>query len=95
MGGGDSTTKFTLDGKETSVETDTQMGKSVAKYKAAIEGSKATLTTARSMSTPQGERSSSTKDVWTLSADGKTLTVNSEQVSPRGTTNSTLVFIKG
>lgn len=94
-GGGDTTTKYTLDGKETAVETEGQMGKSVAKYKAVVEGSKATLSTSRTTATQQGEMTSTTKDVWTLSADGKMLTVNREQVSPRGTTSSTMVFTKG
>ena len=94
-GGGDTTTKYTLDGKETAVETEGQMGKSVAKYKATVEGSKATLSTSRTFSTPQGEMTQTNKDVWTLSGDGKTLTVNRETTSARGSSSSTLVFTKG
>jgi hypothetical protein len=35
-----------------------------------------------------------TTEDWTLSADGKTLTIKRTSESPRGTQNSTLVFNK-
>ena len=41
-----------------------------------------------------GEISVTTKETWELSADGKTLTVNREQTTPRGTNTSTMVFTK-
>jgi hypothetical protein len=41
-----------------------------------------------------GEITSTTKEVWTLSPDGKTLTVARENTTPRGTNSSTLIFIK-
>jgi len=94
FGGSDGTVSYLLDGKETIVEIDGPNGKIPVKYKGAIEGGKANLSSSRTFAGPMGEMSSSTKDVWALSADGKTLTVVREQTSPRGTNSSTMMFVK-
>jgi len=94
FGGGDGTINYSLDGKETVVEIDGPNGKMPVKYKGSIEGGKANLSTSRSFTGPMGEITSITKDTWSLSADGKTLTVAREQTSPRGTNASTMVFVK-
>jgi hypothetical protein len=94
FGGGDGTVSYSLDGKETIVEIDGPNGKMPIKYKGSIEGGKANLSSSRSFTGGMGEVTVTTKDVWTLSADGKTLTVVREQTSPRGTSNSTMVFAK-
>ena len=94
FGGGDGTVAYSLDGKETIVEIDGPNGKLPIKYRAALEGGKANLSSVRTFTGPMGEITSTTKDVWTLSADGKTLTVVREQTTPRGTNSSTLVFAK-
>ena len=83
-GGGDGTITYALDGKETVVEVDGPNGKMPVKYNAAFETGKATLTSSRTFNTPNGEIAVTSKDVWTLSADGKVLTVVQERTSPRG-----------
>ena len=93
-GSGDSTSTYSLDGKETTVEIDGPNGKMPVKYKATIDGAKASLSQSRTFSGGMGEVTVTTKESWTLSADGKSLTVERENTSPRGTTNSTLVFAK-
>ncbi|HVF29963.1 MAG TPA: hypothetical protein VNA22_03290 [Pyrinomonadaceae bacterium] len=92
--GGDGTVAYSLDGKESVVEVDGPNGKMPIKYTGKIDGGKANLSSSRSISGPQGELTVTTKDVWSLSPDGKTLTVVREQVTPRGTNSSTLVFVK-
>jgi hypothetical protein len=94
FGGGDGTVAYSLDGKETVVEIDGPNGKLPIKYKGTLEGGKANLSSVRTFSGPMGEITSTTKDVWTLSSDGKILTVVREQTSPRGTNSSTLVFAR-
>ena len=93
-GFGDGTVAYSLDGKETVVEVEGPNGKMPIKYMAKLEPGKANLSSTRSLSGPQGDITITTKDAWSLSADGKTLTVVREQSSPRGTATSTLVFVK-
>lgn len=91
---GDGTVAYSLEGKETIVEIDGPNGKMPIKYKAALEAGKANLSTSRTFNGPMGEVTATTKDTWTLSPDGKTLTVTRSQSSPRGESTSTLVFVK-
>ena len=95
FGGGEGTTVYSLDGKETTGELDGPMGKMPVSYKAttAADGS-VVLTSSRTINGPNGEAKVTTKESWKLSADGKTLTVDRENTSPRGTQTSTLVFVK-
>lgn len=93
--GGDGTIAYSLEGKETTVEIDGPNGKMPVKYKAALEGGNATLSSTRTFSTgAMGDITVTGKDSWSLSPDGKTLTVVREQSTPRGTNSSTLVFVK-
>ena len=92
--GADGTVSYTLDGKETIVEIDGPNGKMPIKYKASLEAGKANLSSSRSFGGPMGEVTATTKDIWTLSPDGKTLTVARTQTTPRGESTSTLVFVK-
>ena len=95
FGGGDGTTTYTLDGKETSSETDGGMGKVSVKLKAELEGgSKLKLSATRTFNTPNGEATMTTKELWSLSDDGKTLTVKRDMETPRGTNSSEMVFTK-
>jgi hypothetical protein len=52
------------------------------------------LSKSMTFSTPQGEMTQLTKEAWSLSPDGKTLTVVRDQSSPRGSASYTLVFVK-
>ena len=94
FGGSEGAVAYSLDGKETVVEIDGPNGKMPVKYKALLETGKATLTSTRTFSGPMGEITMTGKDSWSLSEDGKTLTVVREQSSPRGSSSSTLVFAK-
>ena len=93
--GGDGTTVYTLDGKETSIEVESQMGKMPVKLKADLEkDGKLKLSSSRTFNTPNGEMTATTKEAWMLSEDGKTLTVKRDSESPRGTNSSEMVFTK-
>ena len=93
--GGDGTTTYALDGKETKVEQETQMGKIPVIYKANPEkGGKLTLISTRTISGQMGEMTIKTKETWSLSEDGKTLTVKRETETPRGTQTSEMIFTK-
>ena len=94
MGGGDSALTYSLDGNETTVEQESQMGKVPVKLKAKIDGGKLTLSSSRIITGQMGEISITTKETWELSTDGKTLTVNREMTTPRGTNSSTMVYSK-
>jgi hypothetical protein len=94
FGGGDGTTLYSLDGKETTSEVEGRMGKSFVKSKGEIDGGKLKLSSVRVMNTQMGEVSITTRETWTLSDDGKTLTVKREMESPRGTNSSEMVFTK-
>lgn len=93
--GGDGTTVYSLDGKETKAEQETAMGKIPVSYKANLEkGGKLTLNSSRTFSTQMGEMTVTTKETWTLSEDGKILTVKREIQTPRGAQTSEMVFTK-
>ncbi len=93
---GDGSVTYSLEGKETKVETDGPNGKIPVIYKAAFEADGSLkLSNSRSFVGPMGEITSTTKETWKLSADGKTLTVDRETSNPRGAQTSKLVFVKG
>lgn len=93
--GGNGTMTYTLDGKETTIQQETQMGQVPVKLKAEFgkEG-KLKLTSLRTLNTQMGEISITTKETWMLSDDGKTLTVKRDIETPRGTNSSEMVFTK-
>lgn len=94
FGNGDASTTYSLDGKETKVEQDSQIGKIPVTMKAKLEKGKLNLSTSRTFNGPNGAVTATTTEAWTLSEDGKTLTVAHEQTTPRGTNSSTMVFVK-
>ena len=94
FGGGDGATVYSLDGKETKVEQETPAGKIPVVYKANLEKGKLTLSSSRTISGQMGEMTITTKETWSLSEDGKTLTVKRETETPRGTQSSEMVFTK-
>lgn len=95
FGGGDGSVTYTLDNKETKVEVDGPMGKVPVTYKGSAEtDGSLKLSSSRTFSGPQGEVTTTTKETWKLSADGKMLTVDRESTSPRGAQTSKLVFSK-
>lgn len=87
MGGGDGTMTYTLDGKESSAGE--------AKIKAKFEkDGKMKLIQTRSFDTPMGAMSIKTVETWSLLDEGKTLKVNRDTETPRGTQSTELVFTK-
>jgi hypothetical protein len=96
MGGGRppaGPTAYNLDGSETTAEITGQMtGKST--FKATWAGSALELSRKSTLSGPNGEIQTSESRKLALSGDGKVLTATVHSESPRGATDSTLVFNK-
>ncbi len=95
MMGGDNTSTYSLDGKEITIQVESPMGQQpvVFKGKAEKDGS-LKLSQTRTFSGPNGEMTMSTKEHWSISADGKTLTVKRESESPKGNNSTELVYYK-
>lgn len=93
FGGGDNTMSYTLDGKETSVDTPGPNGTIPVKLKGKIDGGKLSLSRSSTFTGPNGEMTTSRQETWSLSSDG-TLTIEQTQTTPRGTSSSTMVFVK-
>lgn len=86
-------TAYNLDGKETTSDITGQMtGKST--LKATWAGSALELSRKSVLNGPNGELTTSESRKLALSGDGKVLTATIHSESPRGTTDSTLVFNK-
>ncbi|MEP7274011.1 MAG: hypothetical protein ABI882_21105 [Acidobacteriota bacterium] len=95
---------YTLDGIETVVQMagrdrgDGQPAPSAGSiaFKASWKksGKALELQTARKVKTPEGERTTTSKDRWELSEDGKTLTVKRIMESSMGASEAKLVFTK-
>jgi hypothetical protein len=83
---------YTLDGKETTTEA--QGGTSTTKATWSGDGKTLELTSVRAGSFNGNDFKATTTDKMSLSGDGKTLTVVRHSESPRGTTDSTMVFNK-
>ena len=81
-------------GKETTTEQ--QMGQNTVPVTLGSkwDGSKLILTRSSTFTGPMGEVKTTSKETWELAADGKTLTINAERTSPRGTDSTTKVFTK-
>src|SRR5258708_2763422 len=92
-GGGDNTTTYTLDGKATTVNQDIRGTSVPVSYIGKWDGSNLALSRSFTMTTPNGDVTSSTKETWSLGSDG-TLTINRESTSPRRTNSTTMVYTK-
>ena len=92
--GGDGTTVYTLDGKETVNDMSGAMGGKMSLKAKTEKDGKLTLLQTREFETPMGAMTMKTTETWSLSADGKTLTVKRESETPRGTNSSEMVFTK-
>lgn len=93
MDGAQSVT-YSLDGKETTLETPGIPGAG-ATLKAKMEkDGKLKLSTSRAFNGPQGEVTMTTKETWELLDGGKTLKVTRDRESPRGTETSEMYFTK-
>lgn len=90
---------YSLDGKETTEDASAAnpgMGMAGAKLKAELQkDGTLNLSLVRKFNTPMGEAEATTKEKWTLSADGKSLTIDLSRATPRGSASATMVFKKG
>ena len=94
--GGDGSASYMLDGKDVKSEVPGPGGATVpVTTNAKVDGGKLVLSRSSTFNGPNGAISTSSKETWELSADGKTLTVTTERTSPRGTDTITRVFVKG
>jgi hypothetical protein len=59
-----------------------------------MEGGNLNLTSSRTFSTPMGDMTATTKETWVLLEGNKTLTVTREMSSQRGSSTTTMVFVK-
>ena len=87
---------YNLDGKEVATEAGGQMGgTNTMKAGWSADGKTLELSSVRTGNYNGNEFKATNVDKLSLSGDGKVLTINRHSESPRGTTDSTLVFNKG
>jgi len=94
--------KFTLDGKEVSNPSgfggrrggDQGGPPPQMKSKAKVNKDKIVIESIQNLSTPNGDFEIATKDEWSLSADGKVLTITSTRSTPAGDNTSKQVYNK-
>jgi hypothetical protein len=95
MGGGqDATTTYSLDGKETTMQQESPMGQVPVTLKAKFDKDSLKVSRSSTFNGPMGEMTVSNKETYTLSADGKTLTVKRESESLRGSFSSESTYKK-
>lgn len=97
MGGGNGTVTYSLDGKETTVKSETPEGipPSSAMLKANMEtGGKLKLSSSRSFETPNGAMTTKTTETWELTDNGNTLKIMRDMETPRGMQSSEMYFTK-
>ena len=86
---------YTLDGKEVTADAGGQMGgTNTTKATWSTDGKTLELSSVRAGSFNGNDFKATTLDKMSLSGDGKTLTVVRHSESPRGTSDSTMVFNK-
>ncbi len=93
-GGRDGTTTYSLDGKETAMQQESPMGQMTVTLKAKFDKTSLKLSRNSTFESPTGEVTIGSKETYTLSADGNTLTVKRESETPRGNTSSESVYKK-
>ncbi len=95
MMGGDGSVTYSLDGKETTSSQESAVGNMETTLSAKSAGAGMELKSVRKMNSPAGEITLTTVENWTLSDEGRTLTIKREMETPRGKMSSTLVFSRG
>ncbi|MFM8440751.1 MAG: hypothetical protein ACKN97_05625 [Acidobacteriota bacterium] len=94
FGGGDGTENLKLDGKEITVQVESPMGPQPMSKKAELKNGTLYITSTRTMNSQMGEIKLITREEWSMSADGKTLTIKNAVETPRGTMTSEMVYNK-
>jgi hypothetical protein len=95
MMGGETTVIYSLDGKETTSSQESAVGNMETTVSAKAAGEGMELRSVRKMNSPAGAITLTTVENWTLSDEGRTLTIKREMDTPRGKMSSTLVFNRG
>lgn len=86
---------YSLVEKETTIQMESPAGKIPINLKASWEkDNKLKLSSIRTFDTPNGSMTMTVKETWSLSPDGKTLTVVRERETPRGSFSTEMVFDK-
>ena len=91
---GGTTNTYTLDGKEVTIQQDTQIGVIPVTFKGEVKDAQLKLQTTRVLNTPMGEVTITAKETWILEAEGKTLNIKRVTATPSQTITSELVFTK-
>jgi hypothetical protein len=94
FGGGDTPATYSLDGKDTKSEMQGPMGPIPVTLNAKFDGAKLNLSRSSSFTTARGEMTMSTKETWEILSDGKTLRVDSERTSMRGTESTIRIYTR-
>ena len=94
FGSGDAVATYLLNGKESTLEEDSTLGKIIVKSKATLNAGKLSLFSSRTSTGNAEPMTATITEVWTLNKEGKILTAVREQTSPRGVNTSTMVFVK-
>ena len=93
-GGGDNTMTYTLDGKATIVQQDMRGTSVPVTLTGKWDGTNLNLSRSFTITTPNGEFASSSKETWMLGADGSSLTVNRDSTGRNGTNSTTMVYTR-
>ncbi len=91
---GTQTVTYSLDGKETKVETPGIPGASATLKAKAEKDGKLQLSSSRTFNGQAGEMTLTTKDTWELADSGKTLKITRSSESPRGSQTMEMYFTK-
>lgn len=95
LGIGDGVQTVSMDGKDKTVMEDGPRGPMSVKIRGKREkDGRVVISSSRNLSSPMGEIQISTKETWSLSADGKTLTVTAEVSSPVGANSNKMYFTR-
>lgn len=91
---GTQTVSYSLDGKETKMETPGIPGAAATLMAKMEKDGKLKLSTSRTFNGQQGEITMTTKETWELMDGGKTLKVTRDRETPNGTQTSEMYFTK-
>jgi hypothetical protein len=94
MGGGDTPWTYSLGGKDTKGEMSGPMGAIPVTLNAKFDGKTLLLSRVSTFNGQMGEVTMTNKESWSVSDDGKTLTVNAERNGMRGTESSVKVYTR-
>lgn len=93
--GGDVPWTYGLDGKDTKGQSDGPMGPVPVTLNAKFDGARLFLTRSSTMTDPSGsEITMATSEIWEVLTDGKTLRVDAQRTSRRGTESTIRIYTR-